>query len=986
VNDLERDLRRVVRGSVRFDPASLLLYSTDASMYQVEPIGVVTPRDADDVIAAFDVARRQNVALLPRGGGTSLTGQTVNRALVLDFSQHMNGVLEVNAEELWARVQPGLVQDELNHAIRDLGLLFGPDTSTSNRATLGGMLGNNSGGSHSIAYGLTVEHVLELDALLADGTRVRFGTVTPAEFEAKMRLDGSEGRIYREVAAIRAEYADEIRARYPKHWRRVAGYNLNELIGATTISNRPAVVAGSASPDQDVGGLIEKRVAPLNGAPINMARVVVGSEGTLLTVLEAKVRLVRRPKRTAVDVIHYASIQEALESSQSILETGPYAVELTDKLILDLARNNIEQRARAAFVQGDPGAILIVEYAGESEGEVRSKIEALEARRARQGFGYAAHLAYDLAEQQSIWKLRKAGLGLLLGMKGDKKPIAFVEDTCVEPKHLKEFVPRFADIFAKHDTTGAYYGHCSVGCLHIRPVIDLKTPRGLEQVKAIADEITDLVLEFGGTISSEHGDGRARSPFLERMYGPTLMRAFRRLKRAFDPDNRMNPGNIVDSPGILENLRYGIAYKTWEPKTLLDFSAQGGFAASVEMCNGVGVCRKKLEGTMCPSYMITKDEEHSTRGRANALRAVLSGRLPAAEFTGTRLYEVMDLCLECKGCKAECPSNVDMAKLKYEFLYHYYKANGLPLRNRMFGRVAKLSALAARTPRLSNAINALPPVRWLLEKTAGIDRRRPLPALAPETFEQWFRRRTPPAAAPRGEVVLFHDTFVTYNTPEIGQAAVRLLEGAGYRVVLVDRKCCGRPLISKGMLDEAREHAAWNVARLAPYARRGVAVVGLEPSCLLTLRDESVDLLRTDDARVVAERSVLLEQFLLAERDRGLTLRFADGRRRALLHGHCHQKAMIGTAPTVAALKWAGYDVSEIDSGCCGMAGSFGFEREHYDLSVALGNRRLAPAVKAADAATTVVAPGISCRQQIEHLTARRAKHPAEAVWEALAR
>jgi FAD/FMN-containing dehydrogenase/Fe-S oxidoreductase len=954
VNDLERDLRRVVRGSVRFDPASLLLYSTDASMYQVEPIGVVTPRDADDVIAAFDVARRQKVALLPRGGGTSLTGQTVNRALVLDFSQHMNGVLEVNAEELWARVQPGLVQDELNHAIRDLGLLFGPDTSTSNRATLGGMLGNNSGGSHSIAYGLTVEHVLELDALLADGTRVRFGTVTPAELEAKMRLPGAEGRIYREVAAIRGEYAEEIRKRYPKHWRRVAGYNLNELV---------------------------------KDGPLNMARVVVGSEGTLLTVLEAKVRLVRRPKKTALDVIHYASIQEALESSQSILETGPYAVELTDKLILDLARNNIEQRARAAFVQGDPGAILIVEYAAESDGEVQSKVEALEARRAREGFGYAAHLAWDVAEQQSIWKLRKAGLGLLLGMKGDKKPIAFVEDTCVEPRHLKEFVPRFADIFAKHDTTGAYYGHCSVGCLHIRPVIDLKTPRGLEQVKAIADEITDLVLEFGGTISSEHGDGRARSPFLERMYGPTLMQAFRRLKTAFDPDHRMNPGNIVDSPGILENLRYGLAYKTWEPKTLLDFSAQGGFAASVEMCNGVGVCRKKLEGTMCPSYMATRDEEHSTRGRANALRAVLSGRLPAAEFTGRRLYEVMDLCLECKGCKAECPSNVDMAKLKYEFLYHYYKANGLPLRNRMFGRVAQLSALGARTPRLANAINALPPVRWLLEKTVGLDRRRPLPALAPETFEAWFRRRTAPAAAPRGEVVLFHDTFVTYNTPEIGQAAVRLLEGAGYRVVLVERKCCGRPLISKGMLDEAREHAAWNVARLAPYARRGVAIVGLEPSCLLTLRDESVDLLRTDDARVVAEQSLLLEQFLMAERERGLTLRFAAGHgRTALLHGHCHQKAMVGTAPTVAVLKWAGYAVTEIDSGCCGMAGSFGFEREHYDLSVALGNRRLAPAVKAADPHTVVVAPGISCRQQIEHLAGRRAKHPAEALADALAR
>jgi FAD/FMN-containing dehydrogenase/Fe-S oxidoreductase len=953
VNDLEHELRKRVRGSVRFDQGSRLLYSTDASMYQVEPIGVVIPRDADDVAAAFDVAGSQRVALLPRGGGTSLTGQTVNRALVLDFSQHMNQVLEVNAEEGWARVQPGLVQDELNAHVRPLGLLFGPDTSTSNRATLGGMLGNNSGGSHSIAYGLTVEHVLELTTLLADGTHVLFGTLTADAFEAKCRLDGAEGRIYREIAAIRQEFADEIRARYPKHWRRVAGYNLNEAI---------------------------------KDFPLNVARVVVGSEGTLLTVLEAKVRLVKRPRATALDVIHYRDIQEALESSQSILETGPYAVELTDKVILDLARNNIEQSKRMAFVDGDPGAILIVEYAGETEAEVRSKVEALETRRGRERFGYAAHLAYDPGEQQSIWKLRKAGLGLLLGMKGDKKPIAFVEDTCVEPRHLKEFVPRFAEIFAKHDTTGAYYGHCSVGCLHIRPVIDLKTPRGLEQVRAIADEITDLVLQYSGTISSEHGDGRARSPFLERMYGPTLMRAFRRLKTAFDPDNRMNPGNIVDSPGILENLRYGVSYKTWEPKTLLDFSEQGGFAAAVEMCNGVGACRKKLEGTMCPSYMATRDEEHSTRGRANALRAVLSGRMAPAEFTGRRLYDVMDLCLECKGCKAECPANVDMAKMKYEFLYHYYQANGLPLRNRLFGRIAEWNALGARVPALANWLANLPLNRWLLEKVAGIDRRRPLPAFAAQTFEQWFRQRMAPAAAPRGEVVLFHDTFVNYNTPGIGQAAVQLLEAGGYQVVLVDRKCCGRPMISKGMLTEAREHARYNVARLYPYAARGVAIVGLEPSCLLTLRDEWVDLLRTDEARTVARQSALLEQFLLRERERGLDLPFSRQRRKALLHGHCHQKALVGTAPTVAALTWAGYDVSEVDSGCCGMAGSFGFEREHYDVSIALGNRRLAPAVKAAPADTEVIAPGISCRQQIEHLAGRRAKHPAEALWQALTR
>src|SRR5438094_87759 len=953
MTDLERELRRAVEGDVRFDQYSRLLYSTDASMYQMEPIGVVIPRHAGDVQAVLELANRENVAVLPRGGGTSLTGQTVNRAVVMDFSRWMQSILEVNREEMWARVQPGVVQDELNAHVRPLGLLFGPDTSTSNRATIGGMLGNNSGGSHSIAYGLTVEHVIELTALLGDGSRVVFGEVTPESFRAKMRASGLEGQIYREVARLRDQYADAIRARYPKHWRRVCGYNLDELV---------------------------------KDRPLNMARVIVGSEGTLVTILEAKMRLVKRPKATAVDVIHYHDMQEALESSQTILETGPYAVELTDKMILDLARGNIEQSQRMGFVQGDPAAILIVEYAGDTAAEVKSKVEALEARRAAGRFGYAGHVALDPAEQQSIWKLRKAGLGLLLGTKGEAKPIAFIEDTAVDPAYLPVFVPRFRDIMAKHGAEGAYYGHCSVGCLHIRPLINLKTARGLEQVRNMAEEIFDLVLEYGGAISSEHGDGRARSPFLERVFGPVVFQAFREFKSAFDPKGLMNPGNIVASPSVTEHLRYGTEYKTWEPKTMLDFSAQGGFAAAVEMCNGVGVCRKKLEGTMCPSYMATRDEEHSTRGRANALRAVLSGKVPAADFAGRRLYEVMDLCLECKGCKAECPSNVDMAKLKYEFLYHYYKANGLPLRNRMFGRVARLSALGARTPRLSNAINALSPVRWLLEKTVGLDRRRPLPALALETFEDWFRRRTPPATAPRGEVVLFHDTFVTYNTPSIGQAAVQVLESAGYRVVLVDRKCCGRPLISKAMLGEAREHATWNVARLAPYARRGVAIVGLEPSCLLTLRDEWVDLLRTDDARVVGEQSLLFEQFLLRERERGLTLPFPARGRKALLHGHCHQKAMVGTAPTVAALAWAGYDVSEVDSGCCGMAGSFGFEREHYDISVALGNRRLAPAVKAVPADTTVVAPGISCRQQIEHLAGRRAKHPAEAVWEALAR
>jgi FAD/FMN-containing dehydrogenase/Fe-S oxidoreductase len=951
MNDLERELRRHVEGDVRFDPYSRLLYSTDASMYQVEPIGVVIPRHADDVHAVIEVANRLGAPLLPRGGGTSLTGQAVNHAVVLDFSRYMARVLEVNREEMWARVEPGVVQDELNASVRPLGLLFGPDTSTSNRATIGGMLGNNSGGAHSIAYGLTVEHVIEVTALLADGSRVVFGEVTPDVFEAKRRAPGLEGRIYREVARIRDEYRDEIVARYPKYWRRVCGYNLDELV---------------------------------KDRPLNMARLIVGSEGTLATIVEARMRLVPRPKRTALDVIHYRDIQEALESSQTILETGPYAVELTDKMILDLARGNLEQSKRMSFIQGDPAAILIVEYVGETDSEVKARVEALEARRARDRFGYASHIAYDPAEQQSIWKLRKAGLGLLLGMKGEAKPVAFIEDTAVDPKHLPEFVPRFREIMRKHGAEGAYYGHCSVGCLHIRPLINLKTRRGLEQVEAMAQEIFDLVLEFGGAISSEHGDGRARSPFLERVYGPKVFQAFRELKAAFDPRDLMNPGNIVDSPGITRFLRYGPEYRTWEPRTLLDFSPQGGFAAAVEMCNGVGVCRKTLEGTMCPSYMATRDEEHSTRGRANALRAVLSGKVPPSDFTGKRLYEVMDLCLECKGCKAECPANVDMAKMKYEFLYHYHRANGLPWRNRLFGRIARLSWWGSRLAPLSNWLAGSPPNRWLLEALFGIDRRRPLPRFARETFTDWFDRRRPTADAPRGPVLLFHDTFVTYNAPEIGRAAVELLEAAGYQVVLTSKKCCGRPLISKGMLEEARAHAAWNVERLHPWAARGVAIVGIEPSCLLTLRDEYVELLRSDEARQVAASSFLLEEFLLRERARGLALPWRNGRRRALLHGHCHQKALVGTAPTVAALRWAGYEVTEVDSGCCGMAGSFGFEKEHYEISVALGNRRLVPAVKAAPPDTEIVAPGISCRQQIEHLAGRRARHPAQLLRDAL--
>jgi Fe-S oxidoreductase len=730
--------------------------------------------------------------------------------------------------------------------------------------------------------------------------------------------------------------------------RRVSGYNLDEFV---------------------------------KSQPFNLARMMVGSEGTLATIVEAKMRLVPKPKYTAMDVIHFHDDIEALESAQRVLQTEPYAMESTDKMVLNLARGNMEQSRKLGFVQGMPDSLLMVEYAGATEAEVRDRVLNLEALRQREKIGYAASQAFKPEEVKAIWGVRKAGLGLLLGMKGDKKPIAFVEDTAVAPQRLPEFIRRFREIVARHDTVAGYYGHCSVGCMHIRPLINLKEEGEMHKMVSIANAVSDLVLEFNGALSGEHGDGLARSHFNRKLFGPALYDAFRQVKRAFDPNNIMNPGKIVDAPAMTESLKISPQYKTWEPRTTLDFGAQGGFARAVEMCSGMAECRKKLDGTMCPSYMGTLDEEHSTRGRANALRAVLSGKVPKEEFTGKRLHAVMDLCLECKACKAECPSNVDMAKLKYEFLDHYHRANGLPLRSRLFGAIENVNRAGSRLAPLANWLANSALNRWLMDTLVGIDRRRPLPHFARQSFEEWFRKHKPEGDGLRGDVVLFHDTFNNFNTPEVAVAATRFLERSHYRVLLVDKKCCGRPMISKGMLGQAKENAAWNIARLAPLADKGTAIVGLEPSCLLTLRDEYPEFLPGNAARKVAAQSYLLEEFVMRELSAGtMQLETRGHGRKVLLHGHCHQKALIGTAPTVSMLRAAGFTVSEIDSGCCGMAGSFGFEKEHYDLSVAIGKRRLAPAVQAAAPEVEIAAPGISCRQQIEHLASRRAKHPVELL------
>ena len=958
MSSLYEELRQVIEGEVRFDPYSRSLYSTDASMYQIEPIGVVIPKHRGDVSATVDIARRNQVPVLPRGGGTSLAGQTVGHAVVMDFSKYMNQILEVNTDEGWARVQPGVIQDEFNMHLRPLGYLFGPDTSTSNRATIGGMTGNNSAGSHSIVYGKTIDHVLELTVVLSDAGTTTFKALDKAALEAKVKGGALEHQIYREVKRIVEANRDEIHQRYPTIQRRVSGYNLDAFV---------------------------------RNGDFNLTKLMVGSEGSLAVVTEAKVRIVPRPKATAVCVVHFDDLIASTEASEEILACDPYAIEMIDRMVISLTRGAGELGRLMTFIDGDPEALLVSEFRGDTPAEAQAKAEHMIACLQAKGMGYAYVRAYTPAEQGRVWRVRKAGLGLLMRVEGERKPIAFVEDTAVDPLKLPAFLRRFKKIIDDHGTTAGYYGHVSVGCMHIRPLVNLKEQQEIELMTSITEQISDLVMEFGGAMSGEHGDGLARGHLNKKLFGPQLYRAFQDVKQAFDPLNIMNPGKIVNAPPMTENLRYGTEYRTIEIKTHFSFAQEGGFASAVERCIGVGECRKKLDGTMCPSYMVTMEEEHSTRGRANALREALSGRLPKEALTSPRMYEVLDLCLECKGCKAECPINVDMAKLKYEFLAHYYEAHGTPLRARLFANIERLNQVGSALAPLSTTIANLGVSRWALEKVAGIDRRRSLPPFARQPFDRWFRKHVSSTGTnAKGKVVLFHDTFMNYNYPEIGQAAVAVLERAGYEVMLVAKKCCGRPMISKGMLEEARANAIYNVNLLAPYAEEGIPIIGCEPSCILTLRDEYPDLVAEPHVQAVAANSFMIEEFLAQLHGRGeLHIRFKEVKRHLLLHGHCHQKALIGTGPSLTVLRLPpGFEVEEVDSGCCGMAGSFGFEHEHYELSRAIGARRLFPAVEAKRQTTNgefdVVAAGVSCRQQVEHFTGKRPKHLVEVLAEAL--
>ena len=1023
--ELESDLRKVVGGEVRFDDYSRVLYSTDASIFQIEPIGVVIPRNREDVIAGMEVARRHRVPVLPRGGGTSLAGQAIGRAVLFDFSKYMNRVLDVNVEERRVRVQPGVVLEELNRLLRPHNLFFPPDPATAARCNIGGMIGNNSSGSRSIVYGKTIDYVHRLRLLLATGEEMETGPLSRDEFESKLDANGKQSRdsygattgvgitqnsqsrealIYSEALRLASENRDEIDRRFPKILRRVGGYNLDSL---------------------------------LNKDAINLSRLITGSEGTLAVITEAEINLAPRPKATVLMVAHFRELMEALEATQVILGTGPSAVELLDRVVIELTRGTQEYSRRMTFVEGDPSALLLIEYSGENSSELAARMDQAEAKLRRAGLGYAFLKAVDAAAQSNVWKVRNAGQGLLLGMVGDTKPATFVEDTAVAPEKLPAYIARFQQIVKDHGTTACLYAHASVGCLHIRPLIDLKQKSEREKMRSIAEAVSELVLEFGGALSGEHGDGLVRSPFNEKMFGPQLYQAFRELKRAFDPEGRMNPGKIVDAVPLRENMAENLRVKPPDGarekvraatgaafdihNTRFDFSRQGGFAGAVEMCSGVGACRKRTEGTMCPSYMATGEEEHSTRGRAVLLQSVLSGRLPAQELTSARMFQALDLCLECKGCKGECPANVDMAKLKYEFLAHYHEKHGVPLRARLFGEVARMNEAASHFTTLYNWTLKNGLVREAMERLLGIDHRRPLPPLAEERFSQWFARRSragfgqisrqgsassghgfsraakhsevSAASSPEGismeshhapdpPVGLFVDTFTEFHYPAVGIAATRVLEALGYHVYPLAAKCCGRPLISKGLLDRAVENARANVGILGKAIAEGMPIVGLEPSCLLTFRDEYPDLLPGAEAKRVAQNTFLLEEFLNPERQHPNTAYTLNPLpRRALFHGHCHLKALIGSEPSLRLLRSVpGLQVEEVDSGCCGMAGSFGFEKEHYDVSMIIAERRLAPAVRAMPEDALVVASGVSCRQQILHTTGRQPLHPAEVL------
>ncbi len=945
-SSLATRLRREIEGEVLFDAFSRGRYSTDASIYQVEPIGVVVPKTEQDIVTAIEIAREAGAPVLPRGAGTSQCGQTVGRALVVDVSKHLNKVIALDTAARRVAVEPGVVMDRLNAHLRPHGLFFPVDVSPSNRATIGGMAGNNSCGSRSIRYGNMVHNVASIDAILADGEKLHFGPVK--EQPGGARLDG----LWDKLRTLAMAEGDEIRARFPKLLRRVGGYNIDELA-----SNRP-----------------------------NLARLLVGSEGTLAFSTRIELDLQPIPKHRALGICHFQHFYAAMEATQHIVKLGPTAVELVDRTMIGLARDIAMFRATVdRFVVGSPDALLLVEFAGDDQEDVLRRLKQLIELMGDLGFPNAVVEATDPAFQRAVWEVRSQGLNIMMSMKGEGKPVSFIEDCAVPLENLAEYTDRLTAIFRKHGTDGTWYAHASVGTLHVRPVLNLKLEKDAKAMRAIAEECFAMVREFKGSHSGEHGDGLVRSEFHEAMFGARIVRAFERVKEIFDPGAVMNPGKIVQ-PSKMDDralFRYKPGYATPPFDTAFDWSAWGGFGGAVEMCNNNGTCRRTDAGVMCPSFRVTGDEIHLTRGRANTLRLALSGQLGADALLSPAMKETMALCVGCKGCRRECPTGVDMAKMKLEWIAQYRKRVAPGLRERLIAHLPDYAPVAARLAPLLNLGNAIPALR---EKITGFSARRSLPKWRGDSL----RDDESPNKSGNADVLLFADCFARWFEPQIPRAALKVLQGAGRKTAIASDGangsnrplCCGRTYLAAGMVDKARAEARRMIAAL-----KGKPVVGLEPSCLLTLRDEYPALLPGAETDDLAKRAMLFEEYLAAERKAGkLDLKLKSiGAARALLHGHCHQKAfgLVGDVSATLALV-PGLKIETVESSCCGMAGSFGYEAEHYDASMKMAELALLPAIRKADADDLIVADGTSCRHQIRDGAGRRPLHAAEVLARAL--
>jgi len=950
-------LRAAVRGDVLFDRTTRGMYATDASIYQIVPLGVVVPRTPEDIEATIAIAREEGISVTARGGGTSQCGQTVGAGLIVDVSRYLREIVSLDVAARRVRVQPGIVLDALNAALKTHGLFFPVDPSTASRATIGGMAANNSSGARSIRYGNMVHNVAAIDAVLADGTRATFGPVGVNGAAAEPKR---YAQLIERVRAIAERERDEIATRIPKVLRHVGGYAIQ-----------------SVNPH----------------APFNMANLLVGSEGTLGFFTEIDLALQPLPRAKALGICHFPRFADAMRSTQALVALEPVAVELVDRTMIELSRGIAAfAPTMHAYVRGEPDALLLVEFAGDDALAVAAKLDDLVACMAELGFPHAVVPVPDAAGQSDVWAVRSAGLNIMTSTIGDEKPVSIIEDCAVPLEHLADYTAALTDVFAKYGTVGTWYAHASVGCLHVRPILNVKRDADVGKLRAIADEAFALVAKYGGAHSGEHGDGIVRSEFHERMFGARIVAAFGDVKRAFDPAGTLNPGKIVDAPRMDDRtlFRYGPAYAPLPIATHLDWSPWNGLTGAVEMCNNNGACRKDDAGVMCPSYRATGDEHHTTRGRANALRLALTGQLGPEAFTSDKLYDALDLCVGCKACRRECPAGVDMARMKIEFLGAYRARHGMRLKDRVVAALPRLAYRLGPLRALANIAQAAPGARQLVERVAGFTARRPLPRFSLRPFRD---RRLPVArgASPR-EVVLFVDTFNRYFEPAVARAAVRVLRAAGYTVGFAQARdgarplCCGRTYLSAGAIDEARAEAERTIAALAPYARRGVAIVGLEPSCLLTLRDEFLALVPTDEARAVAAAALLFEEFVAREHATGAfapSLHALDAR--VLLHGHCHQKAF-GAMPAVtrALALVPGLDVTAVASSCCGMAGTFGYEREHYAISMRMAEAALLPAVRNAPPETLIVTDGMSCKHQIAHGAARVTLHAAQVLDRAL--